>query len=151
MTLSAIVCLYFGYGLAGPRPERFSSWFPFTRKQLQRTKVDLAELAELKLPQHKRRQGLAGLVQFLGMLIFLWLAATGSLLYFLIEPGTKTRGLLHAVEEAHELGAVFLPLYLILHIGAVIAHSLKGNPVWQEIFSFKKNQQLEKASRQEPA
>ncbi len=59
--------------------------------------------------------------------------------------------MLHLVKEAHEVGAVLIPLYLSLHIGAVIAHSLNGNSVWREIFSFKKSQLLEKTSGQERA
>ena len=146
MTLSFAVCLYFGYGIAGPRQSRFSQWFPFTRERLRQTGSDLAGLMRFKLPKHKRHQGLAGLVQFFGMLVFFWLAASGALMYFFVEPGSKVRGVLHAMKEAHEVGEVLVPLYLSIHIGAVIAHSLTGNHVWKEIF-FQKNRPAEKLSR----
>lgn len=138
MALALAVFLYLVYGIFGPRSARFSEWFPFTGKRLQQTKADLTELTQRKLPEHKRRQGLAGLVQFLGILLFFWLATTGSLMYFLIDPGSKVKGVLHAVKEAHEIGGVLIPIYLSIHIGAVIAHAFTGNHVWKEIFFFKK-------------
>jgi cytochrome b len=138
VALAGTVCLYLGYGLMGPRHSRFSQWFPFTRARLHRAGSELAGLVRFKLPEHRRHQGLAGLVQFFGILIFIWLAATGSLLYFFIEPGSKARGFLHAVKEAHEVGEVLIPLYLSVHIGAVIVQSLAGRLVWQEMFFFKK-------------
>lgn len=94
-------------------------------------------LTKFKLPEHKRRQGLAGLVQFFGILVFSWLATTGTLMYFFIEPGSKAQGFVRAVKEAHEVGTALIPVYLALHIGAVLAHSLTGQHVWKEIFFFK--------------
>lgn len=134
MALSFVLCLYLGYGMVGPRQLRFSQWFPFTGERLRQTGRDLAGLARFKLPEHKRHQGLAGLVQFCGILIFFWLAATGALMYFFVEPGSKMQGVLHAVKEAHEVGGVLIPLYLAVHGGAVIAHSLTGDQVWKEMF-----------------
>jgi cytochrome b len=139
MALAGAVFLYLGYGLIGPRHSRFAQWFPFTRARLRQAGSELAGLVRFRLPEHRRHQGLASLVLFLGMLIFFWLAATGSLLYFFIEPGSKVSGVLHAVKEAHEIGEVLIPLYLGVHIGAVIAHSLTGKQVWEEMFFFKKN------------
>ena len=143
MALSVAVFIYLGYGIAGPRQFRFSKWLPFTGERLRQARYDLADLVRFKLPEHKRRQGVAGLVQFFGILLFFWLASTGSLLYFFVEPGSKVRGLMHTVKEAHEVGGILIPLYLGLHIGAVIAHSLTGNHVWKEIF-FQKNRSVEK-------
>lgn len=146
MAVAVVVALYIRYGIVGPRQSRFAQWFPFTRERLRQTRSDLAGLLSFKLPEHKRREGLAGLVQFLGMLIFSCIAVTGLLLYFYIEPGSKVKGLLHAVKEGHEVGGVFIPLYLSLHIGAVIAHSLTGNQVWKDIFL--KNGATEKSSKE---
>jgi len=147
MAVAGVVCLYLGYGLVGPRHSRFLQWFPFTRERLRQVGCELAGLARFRLPEHRRHEGLAGLVQFIGMLIFFWLATTGSLLYFFMEPGSKARGVLHAVKEAHEIGEGLIPLYLSVHIGAVIVHSLTGRQVWQEIFFFKKGISLKKSRR----
>ncbi|CAK8712709.1 MAG: cytochrome b [Candidatus Electronema aureum] len=131
------LCFYVAYGLFGPQEFRLSRWFPFTKERLRQTGKDLVMLTKFKLPEHKRRQGLAGLVQFFGILVFSWLATTGTLMYFLIEPGSKAQGFVRAVKEAHEVGTALIPVYLALHIGAVLAHSLTGQHVWKEIFFFK--------------
>ncbi|MDH3347618.1 MAG: cytochrome b/b6 domain-containing protein [Desulfobulbaceae bacterium] len=139
MAFTFALSLYIGYGIVGPKPLRFTQWFPFTNERMQKTKADLVDLIRFKLPEHERRQGVAGLVQYLGMVVFFWIAITGTLLYVFIEPGSKTKGLLHGVKEAHEIGEILIPLYLGLHIGAVIAHSLTGNNVWRDIFFAKKD------------
>ncbi len=128
---------YFLHGLIGPQDFRLSSWFPFTAARLRQTGKDIAGLTKFKLPEHRRRQGLAGLVQFFGLMAFSWLAATGALMYFFMERGAKAHGLMHMVKEAHEVGTVLIPVYLALHVGAVIAHSLSGQQVWKEIFFCK--------------
>jgi len=74
-------------------------------------------------------------VQAFGLLIFSWMAITGSLMFFIgIEPETD---LIEMIEELHEIGEGIIPLYLLLHIGAVFAHSIVGKPVWQRMWSFK--------------
>jgi cytochrome b len=130
--------LYFLHGLIGPQGHRLSAWFPFTKARLRQTGKDLAVLTRFRLPEHNRRQGLAGFVQFFGLMVFSWLAVSGSLMYFFMERGVKEQGLMHTVKEAHEVGAVLIPVYLALHVGAVIAHSLTGQQVWQDIFFLKK-------------
>ena len=138
MATAFALCLYLGYSIIGPRHSRLSQWFPFTRERLQRTGNDLATLLHLRLPEYRRHQGLAGLVQFMGLFILFWLAATGTVMYLFIDPGHKAQGALHAVKEMHEIGEVLVPVYLALHIGAVIAHSLAGNHLWKGIFFRRK-------------
>lgn len=131
------ICFYLAYGLAGPKEFRLSTWFPFTKERLGQVGKDLAVLIKFKLPEHKRRQGLAGLVQFFGILVFSWLAATGALMYLFLETGAKAHSIMSAVKEAHEVGTALIPVYLCLHVGAVIAHALTGHQVWREIFFLK--------------
>ena len=138
LSIFAALCFYFLYNLIGPQGHRLSGWFPFTKARLRQTGKDLAVLTRFKLPEHNRRQGLAGLVQFFGLMVFSWLAVTGSLMYFFMERGAKAQGLMHTIKEAHEVGTVLIFVYLALHVGAVIAHSLTGNQVWQDIFFLKK-------------
>ncbi|WP_417911383.1 cytochrome b/b6 domain-containing protein [Candidatus Electronema sp. TJ] len=137
LAVLAALCGYFLHGLIGPKDSRLSSWFPFTPARLRQTGKDIAVLTTFKLPEHRRRQGLAGLVQFFGLIAFSWLAATGAVMYFFMERGAKVHGIMHMVKEAHEVGTVLIPIYLALHVGAVIAHSLTGHQVWKEIFFFK--------------
>ncbi|MCI5145946.1 MAG: cytochrome b/b6 domain-containing protein [Candidatus Electrothrix sp. AR3] len=142
LTVFLALCLYFIYGVFGPNQSRFAQWFPLSKERLRQSKSDLKDLARFRLPEYKRHQGLAGLVQFFGIIIFSWLAASGTLMYFFLEPGTRARGILHGVMEAHEGAVVLIPLYLCVHVGAVIAHSLTGHPVWKEIF-FQQNSSSE--------
>ena len=44
--------------------------------------------------------------------------------------------LFEVVEELHETGESMIPLYLFLHVGAVILHTISGNSVWKRMFSF---------------
>jgi cytochrome b len=138
LSIFTALCFYFLYNLIGPQGHRLSGWFPFTKARLRQTGKDLTVLTRFKLPEHNRRQGLAGFVQFFGLMVFSWLAVTGSLMYFFMERGAKAQGLMHTIKEAHEVGTVLIFVYLALHVGAVIAHSLTGNQVWQDIFFLKK-------------
>lgn len=140
LTVFTALCLYFLYGLIGPKGHRLYSWFPFTGARLRQTGKDIAVLTRFKLPEHNRRQGLAGFVQFFGLMVFSWLAVTGSLMYFFMERGAKAHGFMHMVKEAHEVGTILIWVYLALHVGAVIAHSLTGHQVWKDIFFLNREQ-----------
>ena len=95
---------------------------------------DLRGLLTLKFNKRGPHQGIAGLVQAVGLLIFAWMAVTGSGIYLL--GGNAESALFEVVEEAHEVGEGLVPLYLVLHVGAVILHTLVRKPVWQHMFKF---------------
>lgn len=139
MGLASIILIYIAYGIAGPEDSRFSKWVPYNRERIKLVKEDSAGLImKCKLPERHSHEGLAGAVQFLGIIAFSGLALTGSIMFFMLETGGKTRGTMHAVKEAHEAGAVFAIIYLIMHTGAVVLHSFTGNHVWRKIFLLKK-------------
>ncbi len=140
LTVFAALCCYFLYGLLGPQGSRLTTWFPLTPSRLKQTGRDIAVLLRFKLPEHKRRQGLAGLVEFFGLMVFSWLAATGTLMYVFMERGAKAHGPMHTIKEAHEVGTALIWVYLALHVGAVIAHTLSGHQVWKEMFFLKKSE-----------
>ena len=53
-----------------------------TADRLARAGRDLRELLRLKLPAHEAgHEGLAGLVQAVGLIAFLWMAVSGSLMF----------------------------------------------------------------------
>jgi hypothetical protein len=62
---------------------------------------------------------------------------TGTVLFFL--DNTVSGGWLELVEELHEVGEVMIPVYLALHIGSVLLHSLSGRPIWQRMWKFRTN------------
>lgn len=134
MGFALSICLYVFYGMIGPRNARFSRWIPYSKERLLLVREDIAGLMKFRLPDRKSHQGLAGFAQFFGLLIFSWIALTGTLMFFLLEPGSKVKGLLHGIKEMHEVGEILIPVYLTIHIGAVLLHSITGRPVWKRIF-----------------
>lgn len=138
MGLASSFLLYILYCTFGPLKSRFSSWVPYTKERLLKVMEDLKGLLRFRLPDRESHEGLAGLVQFFGILVFAGMAVTGALMFFLLEPGGKAGGLVHDIKEVHEAGEILIPVYLSLHIGAVLLHSLTGRPVWQRVFFLKK-------------
>ena len=135
LTLMAFVLLRLVGGLSGSTKMRFSSWSPFSRLQWTQSIDDVKSLIRFTLPERGMHEGLAGLVQAFGLIIFAWMGVTGTALYFINE---STNGMLYEIfEETHEVGESLIPLFLILHIGAVITHSLVGKPNWKKIWHFK--------------
>lgn len=122
-------------GFSTSQAMSFKGWSPFSRKQLGLALEDFRTLLKFGVPERDRHQGLAGLTQIVGLIIFTWMSVTGTALYFLAGP-TET-SIFEFIEELHEVGESLIPLYLFLHIGAVILHTISGNAIWRKMFSFK--------------
>jgi cytochrome b len=120
--LALFILLRLIYGVVGPVAFRFTSWVPYNKERMQQVWDDVLSLLRFTLPHRPVHTGLSGLVQIFGLLVFSWMALTGSILFFFIEPGTETGAILHFVEELHEVGEELIPFYLVLHVGAVILH-----------------------------
>ena len=133
MGLATFVSLRLVYGLVGPSSVRFSQWVPCTKARLVFVWEDILTLFKSRLPDRPSHQGLAGLVQTFGLLTFLWIAVTGSLMFFYLKPGQEAGGVLHFVMEMHEIGETAIPLFLGLHVGAVVLHAVFGNHLWRRM------------------
>ncbi|HEX2651949.1 MAG TPA: cytochrome b/b6 domain-containing protein [Burkholderiales bacterium] len=125
--------LRLAWGIVGPRDARFSRWLPVTAARLRLAVRDVAELARLRLPVPGRHEGLAAIVQAIGLVAFAWSAATGAVLYVYLEPGTRAAGWLRMVQELHEGAEPVLIAYVVLHVGAVLAHAIAGHAVWRRM------------------
>jgi cytochrome b len=134
IVLSAVIAIRMAWGFAGPGVARFSTWMPYSRARFRLVVEDLRGLAMLKLPERPAHEGLAGLVQMFGLLVFAWMAITGTVLFYLIEPGMRAGGTARVFKELHETGQVLIPLYLGLHVGAVVMHALQGRQLWRRMF-----------------
>ena len=134
MGLVSSLFLYMLYCTLGPKKSRFSQCVPHTKERLQMIRQDIGGLLRFRLPDRPSHQGLAGLVQLLGVLVFLGMAVTGAMMFVMLEPGSKAHGLVHAIKEVHEAGEILIPLYLAIHVGAVVLHSITGRQVWKRIF-----------------
>ncbi len=134
MGLAAFAGLRLITGIIGPRSVQFLRWMPFTAARIKLVLEDISGLLKFRMPDRSTHEGLAGVVQTFGLLVFIFVAATGAYLFFYLEPGQKTRGLVHDVKELHEIGMVLIPVFLSFHVGAVIMHALHGNHIWRKIF-----------------
>lgn len=134
LSLAAVMITRLVAGMGSGESLGFRHWKLFSKVQMKQVVADLRGLFSWKIPDGDRHSGLAGLVQALGLLIFAWMAFSGTGLFFIDEASQHT--LFEAIEEAHEAGESLIPLYLIMHVGAVVLHSLVGKPVWQHMFHF---------------
>jgi cytochrome b len=136
LTLMAFIIVRVFHGYAGTADMRFSSWSPFKRSQWTLAIADVKSVLQMRFPERGMHQGLAGLVQAFGLIIFAWMGATGTALYFIDESTFET--LYEIFEETHEVGEGLIPLFLLLHVGAVVAHTIAGTSNWKKMWSFNK-------------
>lgn len=134
LSLATFVLLRIVRGLVGPGPLRFSDWSPFTRRQLSMALEDVGSLIRFRVPERGMHEGLAGLTQAFGIAVFAWMGATGTGL-FLLDGGPESE-FFEVLEEVHEIGEALIPVYLVLHIGSVVLHSLAGRPIWRRMWTF---------------
>ena len=125
------------HGFYGPDQVLFANWVPYTPDRLRLVFEDIRSLFTLKLPERASRQGLAGLWEAFGLAVFTWMTATGACMFLFLTPGHKTRGFVHLVKELHELGEVLVPVFLAVHVSAVIIHALMGDHRWRKMFFLK--------------
>jgi cytochrome b len=129
--------LRIGYGFWGPDDYQFTKWVPYTGDRLRAAMEDVWTLIKFKLPQRPTHLGLSGLVQTFGLAAFAWMALTGSLMFFYLTPGHQAHGFLHFIKEMHEVGVWLIPIYLGIHVGAVLLHALAGDHRWRQMFFLK--------------
>jgi cytochrome b len=127
ISFAFFLILRIGYGSWGPDDYRFSKWVPYTKDRLLAVLEDLLMLLRFKLPERPMHVRLSGLVQTFGLAAFSWMALTGSLMFYYLTPGQKARGFLHLVKEMHEAAIWLIPVYLGVHVGAVLLHALAGD------------------------
>lgn len=133
ITFTAFLLARILWGFVGPKSVQFRNWVPWNAALFKPVVEDLRTLLRFRIPDRPAHQGLSGLVQTLGLLVFLWLGLSGLVLSVTITPGSKLGGWPHAIKELHEIGDVLVPAYLILHVGAVLLHSLTGKQVWKKM------------------
>ncbi len=140
ISLSFLVFFRVWMGFYGSKPAAFREWAPINPERLRWVLEDLVNLLRLKLPDRPAHGGLAGVVQIFGLAVFSWMAATGTLMFFFLPPGHKARGLIHFIKELHEAGLWLIPIFLGIHVGAVILHALAGNHLWRRTFFLERSE-----------
>lgn len=137
MAATSFIVLRMGLGIVGPAELRFGNWVPYTRERLSLVKEDIIGLLTLRLPHRPPHAGVAGLVEAFGLLAFLATALSGAFLFFTLEPGQESHGLVHAVKECHEACVPLVLLFLSMHAGAVVLHALTGQQLWRKMLFLK--------------
>ena len=127
-------------GLWGAAPARFIHWVPYSKERLKLVLDDIRGMLKFRLPDRPPHQGVAGLVEISGLVLFFFLGVTGVLLFFTIEPGHKVQGTARLIKELHEAGETLLPLFFIGHGGAVVLHALAGKHLWRKMIFLKEPQ-----------
>ncbi len=128
MTLLVFLISRFLYGFWGQDVYRFSNWFPYKLSYLTSIKEDILDLARLKLPERHDHRGLAGLVQAFGLVIFGWMAVTGTIMFITNTTDDSS------ISELHEVGEELIPLFLGVHLGAVALHLISGHNLLSRVF-----------------
>ena len=134
LAFAAFLALRLLWGFVGPKELRFSSWFPWNRKRFAYVKDDLRTLMRFRMPVPVTHRGLNAMVQSLGIVLFTWQGASGTLMSMFIVPGQKSEGWLDVMQDIHhEGGGIWIPTYLGLHVGAAVLHSLTGHQIWKKM------------------
>ncbi|MEX1666910.1 cytochrome b/b6 domain-containing protein [Zhongshania arctica] len=133
LSLAAFMLLRISAGLSGQQALSFRGWSPFSRRQWGLALEDLRTLLRLGVPERGPHQGLSGITQAFGLILFAWMAISGTAL-FVLGSGVDS-SIFEFIEETHEVGESLIPLYLALHVGAVILHTLSGEAIWKKMFN----------------
>jgi cytochrome b len=139
---AAILSLRVVYGVFGPKAARFAAWFPLSASNRALIAEDLRLLARLRLPERQPHEGIAGLVEALGLLAFFFIAGTGVAMALYLEPGARAGGWLRGVKEVHEIAQTVIPAYLALHAGAALLHALAGHDLLRDMFFLSRKRRL---------
>lgn len=135
LSLAAFIVTRIVMGLTKSETLSFKGWLPIAPLQWKRALEDFRSLLRFSVPQRNRHEGLAGLTQAFGLALFTWMALTGAVL-FVLGQDVETE-IVEIFEELHKVGESLIPLYLVMHIGAVLLHALGGNPIWKKMFSIR--------------
>jgi cytochrome b561 len=127
------------YGVLGPEKGRWGKLIPLDlRAWLGSVAEDLQSLLKLELPDRPRFWGLKGAVQLFGLLVFSWMALSGSLLFTFLEPGRRAHGFLWMIKEMHEVGNTLISIFLALHLTGVLLDAFWGRKKWRRVIFLEK-------------
>jgi cytochrome b561 len=128
----AIVVLFWLWLLlrrAETDPGALFPWFSARRLALLRDDIaeHLRRVRQLRLPDPDRSPALAPMIQGLGLVIMLLMAATGTYGYLTWTPGTAMPPVTHTLFDVHSTLANLVWGYVIVHVGATVLHELLGH------------------------
>jgi cytochrome b561 len=128
----AIVVLFWLWLLLRQAETSPGALFPWSSgRRLALLRDDIAEhvrcALRLRLPDPDRSPTLAPMIQGLGLIVMLLMAATGTYGYLTWTPGTPMPPVTHSLFEVHSILANLVWGYVIVHVGATVLHELLGH------------------------
>lgn len=133
LSFTAFLLARLAYGAFGPRAQRFTAWVPCTRERFAFVIADIRSLARLRIPAPVSHQGLNAAVQSLALLLFTWQGVSGAVISLAVTPGQRAHGVLDTLMDLHGTAGVWIPVYLVLHVGATVLHALTGRQIWKKM------------------
>lgn len=126
------------YGFIGPQKARIIGWIPHSKEKIKEAGQAIVSALTYKRPASSSHRAISGLVKTAGLVLFGWMSVTGTILFFFVEPGSRSRGFLHLIMEIHEVGESLIPAYLVIHIGIALIHAIYGQDFWRAMLFIKK-------------
>jgi cytochrome b561 len=112
-------------------------WFSSVRRKaaMEDLSLYLGAIRKRVFPQPPDESPFARAVHGLGLLVATSMAATGAVVYVLMEANGKVTGLGAVALDAHRALANLMWAYLIAHASIALLHQMKGHSVLQRIFT----------------
>ena len=138
----AIVVLFWLWLLVRRAETDAGALFPwFSARRLGLLRTDIVEhlrcAARLRLPDPDRSPALAPMIQGLGLVVVLLMAATGTYGYLTWTPGAAMPPATRNLFEAHSILSKVVWGYVIVHVGAAVLHELLGHRLFRRMVPWR--------------
>jgi cytochrome b561 len=119
----------------GRRDEGAAHFFPwFSRIRMRQIYLESGKLVPGRLDDPATQHHLAGAVQGLGMLIATALATSGMVVWLGMDEQGKLPAAARTALDLHQTIAPAMWAYLTIHVGAALAHGVRGHRAIWSIF-----------------
>jgi cytochrome b561 len=124
--------------LATGEPMMLFPWFSRSRlgALVEDIRATSRELARFRLPDAEGRRPVPAAVQGLGLLLGLFLAASGAIISFAMAPDGSMSSMAHGVKELHEAAGSLTWGYLAVHPALGVLHHLSGHHTLNRMFGI---------------
>ncbi|MGE5548672.1 MAG: cytochrome b/b6 domain-containing protein [Solirubrobacterales bacterium] len=99
-------------------------------------RASLREVRHGRLPADDRARPLPSAIQGLGLILGVFLAATGTAMAVGMGPQGQMGPVLHAVKEMHEAASPLMWAYLVVHPALAILHQFAGHRSLSRMFGW---------------
>ena len=119
LSVAATIVIRLVVGVSTQGTLSFKNWYPTSIKQWQLSSDDFRSLLSLKVPKRDTHQGLLGITQAFGLLVFTWMSLTGfpnwfyltGFALFMLGSNTESK-VLELIKEVHEVSETLIPFFL---------------------------------------